>query len=324
MIHAAVAVIINDGSVLISKRPDHVHQGGLWEFPGGKVEDAETIETALFREIQEELGINIKASRPLIKLAHCYPDKSVLLETRLITDFDGREYGLDKEQLGLERQLVKWVDLNKLDNYQFPAANKPILSAIQLPESYLISPDCSQKPETFLQQLSMSIQDNSLLQLRIKSLHGDKLDEMLKAACKIALKKQSRILINSSMKVSDEINSGASGIHLTSHHLHKKDFAETYQAQFPEKMTAASCHNKEDIERANQLSLDFIVISPVQQTVSHPQQASLGWDNFKSLTDFARIPVFALGGLRLTDIPQAQNHGAQGIAAIRGLWNRAD
>ena len=92
IVHVSVAVIVNNAQVLISRRAEHVHQGGLWEFPGGKIEADEAIEAALYREIQEELGLHIKSSRPLIKLLHHYPDKSVLLETRLVTEFTGRDY----------------------------------------------------------------------------------------------------------------------------------------------------------------------------------------------------------------------------------------
>ena len=348
-VHVAVAVIIRDGRVLISKRAEHVHQGGLWEFPGGKIEAGESVEAALCREIQEELGINIKNSRPLITLSHHYPDsdsgKQVLLETRVITEFDGRDYDWcektgDSEQSGMEGQAVRWVEFKQLDNYQFPAANKPILNAIRLPESYLISPDCvcdvqdhdsqnhgCETVERFLQQFSLSSRDNPLLQLRIKSLSGEMLNDVVKRACDIARKNRSTVLLNSALfhsqkGLDDGVNYYTGGIHLTSHHLHQAKFVDKYRRQFPEKIIAASCHNKEDIERANQLQLDFIVVSPVQHTASHPQQAPLGWDGFKTLTDLAGIPVFALGGMSQADSVHAQKMGAQGIAAIRSLWNK--
>lgn len=70
-VHVAAAVIRGaDGSVLIARRADTQHQGGLWEFPGGKVEEGETVQAALARELQEELGIHVTAARPLIKVGH--------------------------------------------------------------------------------------------------------------------------------------------------------------------------------------------------------------------------------------------------------------
>ncbi|HCV40284.1 MAG TPA: hypothetical protein DGQ94_16530, partial [Pseudomonas sp.] len=79
-IHVVAAVIRgNDGRILIARRADTQHQGGLWEFPGGKVEEGEGVEAALARELREELGIEVTRSRALIKVSHDYPDKQVLL-----------------------------------------------------------------------------------------------------------------------------------------------------------------------------------------------------------------------------------------------------
>lgn len=80
-VHVAAAVIRDAaGKILIARRADTQHQGGLWEFPGGKVEADESVETALARELHEELGIVVDAARPLIKVRHDYPDKQVLLD----------------------------------------------------------------------------------------------------------------------------------------------------------------------------------------------------------------------------------------------------
>ncbi|MCU7798595.1 MAG: Nudix family hydrolase [gamma proteobacterium symbiont of Lucinoma myriamae] len=331
VVHVAVAVIVKGNRVLISKRAKNVHQGGLWEFPGGKVDPGESIEQALIREIKEELGIEVKKTRPLIKLIHHYPDKSVLLDTLIISQFSGRQYqindGYEKQpQQGLEGQTVKWVKLNDLTNYSFPLANKPIINALHLPDSYLISPDpFSEKPDSqyltqFLDEFSHSCDYHQVIQLRIKSFNNAQLNKVLKHACEIAQKKQVRLLLNSSMCFDDDILYACSGIHLTSIHLYDDDFIAHYRTHFAHKMIAASCHCRQDIERANELELDFIVISPVKQTTSHPNQAPIGWEQFKTLTDDAKIPVFALGGMKPGDIKEAQSYGAQGIAAISSLW----
>lgn len=357
-LHVAVAVIVKDDRILISKRAQNVHQGGLWEFPGGKVETGETISEALFREIKEELGINIKKSHPLIKLVYHYPDKTVLLEARIVTAFDGKEYVHDsvssvspeqekkQEQFGLEGQQVVWEALEQLEKYQFPQANKAIINALNLPQSYLITPDCeldSNSIKQFIEQFSNSIEYHNLrlVQLRIPSLFANKEpDKLIQVLCEIAQKNNVRVLANSSMINLNRLKSTRSqldimeltaGIHLTSLHLHepflcedglyKDGFMKNYRQRFPQKKIAASCHGIKDIERANQLGLDFIVISPVQHTASHPDQKPLGWEQFSALTDMAEMPVFALGGMGLNDIAQAQKNGAQGISAISSLWN---
>jgi 8-oxo-dGTP diphosphatase len=123
-VHVAVAVITNsDGYVLIAKRPDHAHQGGLWEFPGGKVEAGEHLEAALQRELREELGIELQSCQPLLEIHHDYPDKQVFLDVWTVTSFSGQAYGR-------EQQAIRWVTLETLNEYDFPEANLPILQAL--------------------------------------------------------------------------------------------------------------------------------------------------------------------------------------------------
>ena len=95
-IHVVAAVIRGaDGRILIARRADTQHQGGLWEFPGGKVEEGEAVEVALARELREELGIEVTGSRPLIKVSHDYPDKQVLLDVREVDAFTGEPHGAE-------------------------------------------------------------------------------------------------------------------------------------------------------------------------------------------------------------------------------------
>ena len=125
-VHVAVGVIFNSqGQILIARRHDDAHQGGLWEFPGGKVESDESVCDALARELHEELGINIQASscKPLIEIRHDYSDKVVLLDVWTVSEFDG-------EASGKEGQPLRWVDRSQLSGYDFPAANIAIIDAI--------------------------------------------------------------------------------------------------------------------------------------------------------------------------------------------------
>lgn len=343
-LHVAVAVIVKQGKVLISRRAQHVHQGGLWEFPGGKVEADETIKEALYREIKEELGLKIKNSRPLIKLEYHYPDKSVILETQIVTDFEGREYAAnasqdekEPKQFGLEGQQVEWVSFEQLKNFQFPKANKAILDALLFPERYLITPDCSvDNIKQFIQSFANSLghyeQSQQIVQIRIKSLKGEILSKLIQQLGLTARAKNTLILANSSMCLESSsvqasqhhlnILNLTDGIHLTGEHLYGA-FIKKYRQQFPEKKIAASCHCQKDIEQANHSGLDFIVVSPVQHTASHPETEPLGWKQFRRLADIAEMPVFALGGMSQNDIKYAQDNGAQGISAIRGLWNNS-
>ena len=139
-VHVAAAVIRdNSGKILIARRADTQHQGGLWEFPGGKVEADESVETALARELHEELGIVVSAARPLIKVRHDYPDKQVLLDVWEVSAFTGEPHGA-------EGQPLEWVAPRDLLNYEFPAANQPIVAAARLPAQYLITPEDLETP----------------------------------------------------------------------------------------------------------------------------------------------------------------------------------
>ena len=122
-LHVAVGVICNErGEILISRRHESSHQGGLWEFPGGKVEPGESVTEALGRELREELGIEVGALRPLVEVSHDYADKSVLLDVWIVEAFDG-------EAEGREGQPLRWIEPALLATYEFPAANQPIVQA---------------------------------------------------------------------------------------------------------------------------------------------------------------------------------------------------
>ncbi|WP_323845049.1 8-oxo-dGTP diphosphatase MutT [Microbulbifer magnicolonia] len=125
VIHVAVGVVQRaDGKILIARRPDHLHMGGRWEFPGGKVEEGETVQQALTRELREEVAIEVKDLKPLTEIRHEDPEKTVLLDTWWVTDFEG-------EAEGQEGQQTAWVEIADLTRYHFPDANQPIIAAIQ-------------------------------------------------------------------------------------------------------------------------------------------------------------------------------------------------
>jgi len=124
LVHVAVGVILDaDRNVLITRRAEHAHQGGLWEFPGGKVETGEMPLSALMRELHEELGIVIGRTSALLEVHHDYGDKTVLLDVHVVWDFSG-------EARGLEAQPLAWVTPQDLASYEFPAANMPIVAAL--------------------------------------------------------------------------------------------------------------------------------------------------------------------------------------------------
>lgn len=120
-IHVAVGVLVNKaGEVLLALRHQHQHQGGLWEFPGGKVEPEETVMEALVREFREEVRLEVAAADPLLTVSHDYGDKRVLLDVWRIHEWQGEAHGS-------EGQILQWVPVAALVDYDFPAANESIV-----------------------------------------------------------------------------------------------------------------------------------------------------------------------------------------------------
>ena len=124
LVTVAVGILIDDaGRVLVTRRAPDAHQGGLWEFPGGKVEENETILAALARELREELGLLVEATEALMVLEHDYGDKQVRLDVHLVIRWSG-------EPRGLEGQPLAWQQPEQLRDWAFPAANRPILQRL--------------------------------------------------------------------------------------------------------------------------------------------------------------------------------------------------
>ena len=86
------------------------------------------------------------------------------------------------------------------------------------------------------------------------------------------------------------------------------------------RLLAASCHDAEELVMAAELGVDFVTLSPVNPTASHPDALPLGWERARELIDSVSMPVYLLGGMSAEELPQAFEVGAQGVAGIRGLW----
>ena len=308
-VHVAVAAIFDaQGRVLVSRRPVTAHQGGLWEFPGGKLETGETVQAGLERECREELGILIKSSRPLIRIFHDYVDLSVLLDVRRVDDFAG-------EAEGREGQPIKWVPVNDLRELAFPVANQPIIKSVGLPDCYLVTPDPEQGSAAFMHSFEQVIARGvSLVQLRAKQLPVREYRQLATLMLDCCGRTGTRLLLNAPPALVMDI--GAHGVHLTSDRL----MALSERPLTADYLVAASCHTLEQVQYAGTLGLDFVVVAPVRETRTHPGAAPLGFTGLQRLTESASLPVYALGGMQTGDLETAFRHGAQGIAAIRGLW----
>ena len=124
IIHVAVGVILREQQILLALRSSKQHQGGKWEFPGGKVEAGESVQQALSRELHEEVAIDVTHSQAFMQIEHAYPEKTVLLDIYLVSGFTGEPHGR-------EGQPLRWVTIAELSNIDFPDANQPIVERIQ-------------------------------------------------------------------------------------------------------------------------------------------------------------------------------------------------
>ncbi len=123
-IEVSAALIFRDGKLLIAQRHAKSHLGGLWEFPGGKRESGETFEACLFREIREELGVDISVGDLFEEVAHDYPEKSVHLKFFVCRLLAGEPQALDCAAL-------EWVDKSRLVDFEFPAADAQLLEKLK-------------------------------------------------------------------------------------------------------------------------------------------------------------------------------------------------
>jgi len=304
-LQVAVGVVKNAaGQVLIALRDSSLHQGGLWEFPGGKVESSETAEQAMMRELKEELNLTVESAVPLITLTHQYPDRLVELHVFLVQQFSG----LVK---GCQGQPFRWVNADQLARYAFPAANRPILTAARLPPYYAILDDAdeSQLLGNLEKILSKGVK---LIQARLKNLSSTAAKKFIEQAYPLCRQQGCLLLINSAVEYEGSLE--VDGVHLTARHLLALD-------RRPENLRwlAASCHNVQELQHAQAIGVDFAVLAPVLSTATHPGVKGLGWDGFAELVSLSKLPVYALGGMSLASVDCARQAGAQGIAAIRAF-----
>ncbi len=316
--HIAVGVIRNNkNQVLLSLRSATVHQPDLWEFPGGKLEPGETVIEALSRELNEELALTVKSAQPLIKIHHDYDEYSVLLDVWNVDSWDSDS--LDgNERVGKEGQIIEWVDITKLDERDYPEANKPIIKAVKLPKLYLICPEPEGNTKEYLKKFEECITAGiTLFQLRFSddSLY-DRNESLITELIELSRSSHSILMINSSPEYAVKV--GANGVHLNSTRLLQLD-KRPLDDNF---LVSASCHDFSELEHAANIDVDFLVLSPVNRTTSHQTVDPLGWEHFKTLIEPFPIPTYALGGMQADDMKKSCECGGQGISVLSGVWNQ--
>lgn len=308
MIDIAVGVLQQDNKVCLSLRQKHQSHAGHWEFPGGKVESSESIAEALVREFQEELAIGTTNWQPLIEIPWHYEKTSVRLHVYRTQNFVGKP-------VGNEGQLVKWFSLDELTKLTFPEANQGILTALNLADKYMISGSFTDQKQA-QDKLSQAIQQGiRFCQLRAKDLTDAEFMTLALPAIKLCQRHGAKLLLNGDITLLKHFPQ-ADGIQLASNRIY--DF--TQRPISKDKLLGVSTHAEADIEQALKIDADFILLSPVKETPTHPGVAGMGWQKFSETVKQIPIPVYALGGMKAEDVEMAKRHGGQGVAAISDFW----
>jgi 8-oxo-dGTP diphosphatase len=305
---AAAVILRDDGSFLLGQRAADTFYPGYWEFPGGKVEAGETPRAALIRELHEELEIEVTQATPWVVREHVYEHAHVRLHFFRVTQWRGELH--DHVHAALE-----WQRADTLTVAPMLPANAPVLAALQLPAIYGITHAWQVGPATQLTALDRALHNGlRLVQLRESNLPMPQRHAFFATAVALCHAHGARVLINGEPALASA--TGADGVHLTAHQL------MTLKTRPEMPLVAASCHNRQELEQAARLGLDFVVLGPVKPTATHPDQPGLGWATFSDMIADFPLPVYAIGGLSSADIATAQNLGAQGIAAIRAVWRQ--
>lgn len=310
-VHVAVAVIVRDGKVLIARRPDHAHQGGLLEFPGGKVEPGETVQQALVREIAEETGLRVPLGglTPVIGIRHDYGDKCVFLDVWEAAVATG-------EPEGREGQPVEWRWPEELEDNDFPAANRAIIRALRLSHRLAITGAIAD-PVSGISELNASLVRSTPEQvvLRAPRLEREAYLALARQASAVCAEHGADLILHGSPQLVEAVP-GVAGVHLP----WREAQALSERPVPPQNWLGVSCHTAEQLRHAQRLGADYAVLGPVQPTESHPGRPALGWEAFAGLVAKAGMPVYGLGGLGPEHEQKARTLGAQGIAGIRFWW----
>ena len=301
VVNVAVAVVQRgDGRVLLAERPRGKVSAGYWEFPGGKYNAGERAEQALARELHEELGVELDTAHPWMIYEHVYPEKRVRLHFYRVTAWHGTPHGR-------EGQRISWEDPEAPAVAPLLPANDKVFAALRLARVYAITnaeehgvADCMLRLE---RALARGVR---LIQVRERGLAPEQLAQFARRVVARARRYSATVLVNGDETLARKV--GAAGVHLSATALVRA------RARPALPLVGASCHNAEELARAAGLHADFVVLSPVLPTATHPDEPGMGWERFAERVRGYPLPVYALGGMRPELLETAMRHGAHGVA----------
>ncbi len=303
IIEVVVGVIHNDSKeIFISRRKKNQFMSGYWELPGGKVENNEDLSSALKRELFEEIGIKIEKFSLIQTIQQQYPERIIDLSIYVIDKYSGTP-------VGKEGQDFSWCSIEKFKEYKLLPTMWKIIKRLSLPKSYWITPDNHNSNSVFEECNQRLSERVKIIQLRSKSQLDKAYIDNFNKLCQL---NQAKLVLNMPHIDFDE---PCDGWHLTSIEL-----MTTSTREFPDdKLFGASAHSLIEAKHAEKISVDYISLSPINETPSHPQTQILGWEKASEIIIQCKVPIYLLGGMDKDSMDKALSIGAQGIAGIRGV-----
>lgn len=294
----AIGILLQQQRVLLAWRDERLHQGGCYEFAGGKIEHGETPIQACRREILEEVGIDLEHWIFFDKIVHEYDD--VIVHLHIYQSFVPLELNISIDS------RWHWVTRQDLKNYEFPAANQTIIQRLIWRPYIKIGKNLTDV---------LDLSDEYLFYWRVDLTQNlqQNIDKLQQLAMEYPEKLQ-HCIINQSIwfLCSKDIQHLFKTLHL------KQSQLQDYSVQKIDGVRyIVACHDQCSLQSAIEWGADAVFCSPIFATETHPQQQGIGWILFQQWVKNYPLPVFALGGLKHEDLSTAQQYGAYGVAGIR-------
>lgn len=310
LVNVAAGVIrASDGRFLLGRRAPGTFYPGYWEFPGGKVEGGESPAMALVRELHEELGIIVDECWPWLVREHHYEHARVRLHFFEVPRWHGEVNDHVHSELA-------WASAEESVCEPMLPANGPIFKALRLPRFIGITHAAEIGIEPQLRALEAAFASGlECVQVREPGMNEAALGRFAAEVSARAREHRAIVLINAAPQLAQRL--GVDGVQLNSRALMQCERRPNLE------WVGASCHDREQLERAARLGVDFALLGPIRETTTHPAARGIGWQRFTELASGLPMPIVALGGLGPDDWLAARSAGAHGIAAIRGAWRSA-
>ena len=301
-IKCSIAILENNNqSYLFSKRKKLPYIN-YFEFPGGKLNEDEKPYDALLRECKEEIGIIITSAEYINTIKQHYLDFDVILYIFKINTYDGTIRSQENQEI---------LFLNPYQmTHKFLQSTFRILKLLKLQRNIIISEiDCQNISSDIL-----NIRNNYMLRIRSFDYAEDEYKQIISKASMNCKREMIQLIIDHPFENNSALD--FSGIHYTSSNLLKVD--KINESKY---FLSASCHNLDEVSIANNLNLDFIIVSPVLKS-KYKNEKCLGWEGFKKISEYASMPTFALGGISPKDLPISIDNSGYGVSGITNFWKK--